>query len=619
MNPVQTDRDRGNALYLQGRYAEAAECYRRALRQRPDDVDALNNLGAALADQGRLADAVECYQRALRLQPRHAEAVYNLGNALRLAGKFDEAIDCYVQALQLRPEMAQGHNNLGIALRKRGRLAESMASARRALELRPGDPPALVNLGLGLAESGRLVEALACYDEVIRKAPHDADAHHDRAQAWLLLGDWARGWPEYEWRWKCAEFTPHGLRQPPWDGTPLDGRTILLHAEQGAGDTLQFVRYARLVTESGGRVVLAAPERLHPILRTAPGIDSLVPLLREAPPPEFDVHCPLLSLPALFGTTPQSLPARTPYLSAEPGRIARWRQALEPIEGCRVGIAWQGSPTMLPYDRWRSVPLEQFEPLARVEGVRLISLQQGPGSEQLGTLAGHFPIVDLAGELDDNTGAFLDTAAIMANLDLVITCDTAIAHLGGALGVPTWVALASVPNWRWLLDREDTPWYPTVRLFRQIRAGSWEEPLRRMADALRNLAGVDRPVAVEITPGELIDRLVILQIKADRITDPEKLRNVHAELVSLEPASRRLRKRGADLESLTTELRRVNEVLWETEDAVRRCEAESDFGPHFIDLARSVYRNNDARAALKRRINERLGCARQEEKQYATG
>ncbi len=619
MNVSQNERDRGNALYLQGRYAEAAECYRRVLRQRPDDVDALNNLGASLADLGRLADAVVCYQEALRLRPDHAEAYYNLGNALRLAARHDEAIKAYVQALRLRPEMVEAHNNLAIVLRKRARLAESMASARRALELRPGNAAALVNLGLGLAESGRLAEALACYDEVIRRSPDHADAHHNRAQAWLLLGDWSRGWPEYEWRWKCAEFTPHGLSSLPWDGALLEGRTILLHAEQGAGDTLQFVRYAPLVKERGGVVIVAAPERLHPILRTAPGIDRLVPPPREAPPPRFDVHCPLLSLPAVFGTLPETVPAPVPYLHADPQRIARWRAALEPVPGFRVGIAWQGSPTMLPYDRWRSVPLDRFAPLARIEGVSVVSLQFGPGSEQLQAVADRFPIVDLGGALDESAGAFLDTAAVMANLDLVVTCDTALAHLGGALGIPVWLVLASVPNWRWLLDRDDTPWYPTVRLFRQTGAGSWEEPFQRMAETLDKLVGGARPIAIEITPGELLDRHVILKIKADRITDPEKLRNIHAELASLGSPHRCLLGRAPGVEELSMELRTINEAIWETEDALRCCEAEGNFGPRFIELARSVYVNNDARAALKRRINSLLGCERQEEKQYSAG
>jgi Flp pilus assembly protein TadD len=490
---AETDLQRGNALYQQGRYAEAAECYRAALRQRPEDVDALNNLGAALADLGRPAEAVVCYQQALRVQPRHATAHYNLGNLLRVAGRFEEAIACYADALRLRPDMAEGHHNLGITLRRLGRLAEARASILRALELRPGDAASEVSLGLTLAEAGRQAEALAWYDEVIRRAPENADAHHNRAQTWLLQGDWARGWSEYEWRWRCSEFRPPNFAAPRWDGAPLDGRTILLPTEQGFGDTINFVRYATLVQERGGTVLLAAPERLHPLLGTAAGIDRLVPqgLPREALPP-FDVYCPLLSLPGLFGATPGSVPADVPYLRAEPDRVERWRQALEPIAGFRVGLAWRGSPTMLPYDRWRSIPLSRVEPLARIEGVRLIGLQLGPGSEDIGALAGRFSVVDLADRLDESAGAFLDTAAVMMNLDLVVTCDTAIVHLAGALGVPAWLILSTVPNWRWLLDREDTPWYPTVRLFRQVFAGCWDEPIGRMAALLPKLVEARR-------------------------------------------------------------------------------------------------------------------------------
>jgi hypothetical protein len=348
-----------------------------------------------------------------------------------------------------------------------------------------------VSLGLVLSEFGRHVEAVAHYEEALRRAPQNADAHHNRAQAWLLMGDWTRGWSEYEWRWKCSEFSPPHFDRPQWDGAPLEGRTILLHAEQGAGDTLQFVRFAPLVKERGGTVVLAAPARLHPILGTAPGIDRLVPPCRQSPPPEFDVHCPLLSLPAIFATTPETVPAAIPYLQAEPARIERWRTALEALPGFRIGIAWQGSRTMLPYDLFRSVPLSQFEPLARVDGVRLISLQLG-ASEQIGALAGRFAVVDLAEKLDESAGAFLDTAALLVNLDLVVACDTGIAHLAGALGVPTWIALPVVPSWRWLLDREDTPWYPTARLYRQVYAGRWEEPFRCMADRLRGLVAAER-------------------------------------------------------------------------------------------------------------------------------
>jgi Flp pilus assembly protein TadD len=488
MNATDAERQRGNELYLQGRYAEAAACYRRVLAERPDDVDALNNLGAALADLGRLADAVVCYREALRLRPGHAEAYYNLGNALRILGRFDEAIAVYARALRLRPDLVEAHNNLGIALRKRGRLTEAMASARRALELRPDNVSALVNLGLGLCESGRVAEGLECYEEALRRDANHADAHHNRAQMWLLLGDWERGWQEYEWRWRCSEFPRNPYDLPRWDGAPLEGRTILLHAEQGFGDTLQFVRYARLVRERGGNVVLAAPESLHPLVSTAPGIDRNVRLGGEAAPPECAVQCPLLSLPAIFGTTPRTVPAEVPYLRVEPARVERWARALEPAQGFRVGIAWQGSPNMLPHDVWRSMPLAEFEPLARVDGVSLISLQRGAGTDQLATLGGRFPVIDLARDFDDSAGMLLDTAAVIKNLDLVVTCDTSISHLAGALGASTWVVLQYVSAWRWLLDRDDTPWYPTVRLFRQSCFGSWKEPFERMSEALKPLA-----------------------------------------------------------------------------------------------------------------------------------
>jgi Flp pilus assembly protein TadD len=612
MSGTTTDRDRGNAFYMKGRYAEAAECYRQALRHWPEDVDALNNLGAALADLGQFSEAIASYQKALALQPRHADAHYNLGNALRLLRRYDEAARCYAEALRLRPDMVGAHNNLGTVLWRLGRLAEAMTSLRRALELRPAYPMALINLGLTLADSGRIAEALVCYDEALRHDPENGDGHHNRALAWLLTGDWARGWPEYHWRWRCSEFSPPSFAQPSWDGGPLDGKTILLYTEQGFGDTLQFVRYARLVKERGATVILAAPPRLHAILRGVEGIDRLVS--RDNFPEGFDVHAPLMSLPALFATTPNSIPGPVPYLRAESHRVARWSRELEPLDGLRVGIAWQGSPTMLPYDRWRSLPLALFEPLARIEGVRLISLQIGAGAEQIEAVAPRFPVVDLSGRLDETEGAFLDSAAVMANLDLFITCDSALAHLAGALGVPTWLALPAAPNWRWLLDRGDTPWYPSVRLFRQTVFGSWAEPFERMAEALRSLV-MAKPrastIAIEITPGELFDRLGILEIKERRVSDPEKRRHILEELASLAEARARVLDAEA-IEASATALRGINESLWDAEDAIRACEARGDFGPEFIALARSIYRLNDERAALKRRINGQAGCTRQE-------
>ena len=472
----------GNARYLSGRLDEADACYRRTLQLKPNDADAHNNLGAALADRGRLDEAIDRYRDALRLRPDFADAHYNHGNALRDQGRPEEAAACYGRALRLRPEFAEAHNNLGVTLHRQGRHAEAMTSYRQALRLRPNDHHALTGLGLSLAESGRLVEALAHYDQALRLVPDSPEAHRNRSLVRLLLGDMEGGWPDYEHRWRCADFKPLNIPRPYWDGAPLAGRTILLYTEQGSGDTFLFLRFLRPVKERGGVIILAAPESLHPLLSTCPEIDRLVP--RETVVPDFDVHCPLMSLPRVLGTTLATLPAAVPYLRAEPDRVARWRGELESVSGFKVGIAWGGSPGN-PHDRARSIPVRQFEALARIEGVRLFSLQLGPPAERLRELARDFPVTDLGPRLASDLGSFREAAAVLSSLDLLVSCDTSLVHLAGALALPAWVPLTYVPDWRWLLDRDDSPWYPTLRLFRQHVPGHWDEPFARIAEALK--------------------------------------------------------------------------------------------------------------------------------------
>jgi Flp pilus assembly protein TadD len=609
-------RQRGDAFYRQGKFAEAAAEYRRALELDPSDADAHNNLGAALADLNQLDEALACYQSALRLRPDFPDAQYNLGNALTELKRFEEAAASYRAALRLRPEFVPAHINLGNALRRWGRLAESAASYRAALRLRPDSFLAWNNLGLTLADSGQFEDALAHYDQALRLNPDYAEAHRNRSLVWLLRGDWSRGWSEYEWRWQCHDMLPPKLPKPAWDGSPLNGRRLLIYTEQGLGDTLDFVRFARLVRGRGGFVILAAPERLHAILADCAGVDRLVS--RERVWLDFDVHCPLLSLPLFFGITPTTIPAPVPYLRAEPDRVAHWKRELAGVRGYRVGIAWQGSPTY-SYDRVRSIPLLHFAPLAAIEGVRLISLQQGAAPP--GDVSAAVPRVELGDRLDESA-AFVDTAAVMQNLDLVITCDSSVAHVAGALGVEVWVALSFVPDWRWLLGRDDTPWYPTMRLFRQERLDDWDGVFARIAAALRaRVAGTPslKPISVTIAPGELIDKITILEIKAERITDPDQLRNVRSELAELTDARDEGLRDLPGLAGLTADLRAVNESLWDVEDEVRRCERDRDFGPRFVELARCVYRENDRRSSIKRRINDRLGWHRQEEKQYLSG
>jgi tetratricopeptide (TPR) repeat protein len=642
----------GNVLADQGRPDEAAACYRQVLELRPDYLQAHNNLGVALRHLGDLDGAAASYRQALALRPDYADALNNLGDVLALQGKPDEAVATYRQALRLRPDYAEAHSNLGVALRQLGRFDEAVASYREALRCRPGYVGAHYNLGVAFWEAGRPEEAADSYRQALAVRPDyaralfhlaqslytishrdealaayrrlleldpgtDAEGHLGRALTRLLLGDYEAGWAEYEWRWRCSDFLRSPPRAPRWDGSPLDSWTILLHAEQGLGETVQLIRFAALVKRRGGTVIVSCQRPLLRLLAGCPGIDRLV--LQDEGEPACDVQAPLLSLPALLGTSLATLPADVPYLSAEPALVEAWRQELARFPGFRVGISWQGNPRYRG-DRYRSVPLRHFAGLACVPGVRLFSLQKGAGTEQLRELPADCPVIDLGPRLDERTGPFLDTAAVMRCLDLVVTVNTAPAHLAGALGVPVWVVLPAAPDWRWLLDREDSPWYPSARLFRQAKWPDWDEVFTRLAAELSRRAAAPRrlgPVLVEVAPGELLDKLTILEIKAARIADADKLRHVREELRVLTAARDGALPASAELARLTAELKAVNEQLWDVEDELRRCEAGRSFGARFIELARSVYKMNDRRAALKRRVNELLGSHLVEEKSYA--
>jgi Flp pilus assembly protein TadD len=472
-------------LIDQGQPGEAETYLRQALDLKPDYAEAHNNLGIALAAQGRLGEAVTSYQRALHFRPDYANALRNLGITLLEQGRPDEAAASYQRALRLNWNSVEAHHGLGSALRQQGKLEEALASYRRALQINPKSAEAHNGLAVVLRQQGKLDEALSGFRRALELNPGHAEGHANLARALLLRGDFERGWREYEWRWKCKGFPRLPDHRPPWDGSPLQGRTILLLAEQGLGDTFQFIRYAPEVKRRGGTVVAACQRALLSLLASAPGLDALVD--RDGPWPPFDVYAPLLSLPRILGTTPDTVPAAVPYLHPVADLVASWRDELRPLGDFLIGVAWRGSPSYRE-DRYRSFDLAQIEPLTRLPGVRLISLQKGVGAEQVGAWAGRVPVVDLGDRLDA-AGPFLDTAAIMKGLDLVVTCDTAVAHLAGALAVPAWVALGFAADWRWMLGREDSPWYPTLRLFRQARPGDWAGVFARMAEALASRRG----------------------------------------------------------------------------------------------------------------------------------
>ena len=410
---ARTHYNQGVAPFNQGRVEEAIAQYRQALHFDADKVEAHNNLANLLQHVGRLDEAVASYHQALRCRPDCAEALTNLGTALSALGRLDDAINCYRQALRLLPHCAEICNNLGLTL----------------------------------VEQGKPAEALTSFDQAVRIKPGFGEPRWNRSLLWLLFGDFSNGWSEYEWRWTQPNMAPRSFPQPLWDGSALGGRTILLHAEQGLGDTLQFIRYLPLVQKQGGNVIFEC----QPAVRLLCGFPAIGRLIAQGSPlPAFDVHAPLLSLPRLFDTALASIPAAVPYLHSDPRLVTYWRRQASGLQcpgsefesatsdtGHRtwerkrrflVGIAWQGNPTHR-YDRQRSIPLAHFESLARVPGVHLISLQKGPGTEQLRDLAGRFTVLDLGSDLDNTSGPFMDTAVVMPNLDLVICSDTAIAHL----------------------------------------------------------------------------------------------------------------------------------------------------------------------------------------------
>jgi tetratricopeptide (TPR) repeat protein len=472
----------GNALKQAGRTADAIVSFRHAVAANPAAIEAHNNLGSALRDLGRLSEAETAFRDALRVQPTYLKALVNLGCVLHRQKRLPEAMDVLRQAVARDPSHARAHMDLGTVLRDAARFTEAVESLRRAVELAPQDAQAHNNLGTALQALARFGEAQACYEAALRLNPELGDAHFGLATMRLRQGDLAGGFAEYEWRWKCGGFSDRGFPQPRWQGEPLEGRTILLYGEQGLGDTLHFVRFAAHARQRGGRVIVECHPPLVHIVAGAPGVDRVIPF--NSPLPSFDVHAPLMSLPGILALGEADL-WQGPYLTADPARREQWRQRLAAYPGFRVGLCWQGNPNHL-FDVQRSFPPASFAPLAGVPGVRMISLQKDADRAQLA--AAPFELVDLRPEFDDEPGAFANAAAVIENLDLVITCDTAIAHLAGALGAPVWLALSAHADWRWMLKREDSPWYPSMRIFRQHKLDAWDDVFRRMADALGEMA-----------------------------------------------------------------------------------------------------------------------------------
>ena len=478
-----------DALHLLGVLAaqsgqpdRAAELIRRAIGARPAVAEFHANLALSLRKAGRLDEALPAYRRAAELDPERPEAWFNLAKACLDAGAPEHAVPALGRAIALRPAYHEAVNDLGVAHTRLGDLSAAHDAYRRVLELAPDHVMARSNLAATLYNLGRLDESAAMARHAIELDAGCAEAHLTLGASLLISGRFTEGWPEYEWRWHCyglaGDASPYP--QPRWDGSDPAGRTILLRSEQGLGDTIQFVRYAALLASRGARVVIGCRPVLKTLLQTVRDIDAVV--ADDEPLPPFDLQMPLLSVPGLVGTTLATIPADVPYVFPNPAARERWRARLALARrALTVGLVWAGQPQNRT-DRWRSIALSALAPLAAVPGVSFWSLQGGDAARQVETAP--FAVVDAGAAERD----FADVAALMASLDLVVSVDTAGAHLAGALGRPVWTLLPAAPDWRWLTAREDTPWYPTMRLFRQQAPGDWAGVIARVARALAELA-----------------------------------------------------------------------------------------------------------------------------------
>jgi tetratricopeptide (TPR) repeat protein len=470
---IELHNNLGGVLHDLGRYEEAIACYRKALERRPEAIETLDNLAVALRAQGQLDEAQACYERALAVCPDHVESLIGRGAVLRDRGVPAEAVAFYERSLALAPDHPEARNNLGVALVDLGRLQEAVSQYERVLARQPTRAETHSNLGVALQRQGHYAAALACYERALALRPDYAQAHFNRAIVSLLTGEFDNGWEEYEWRFAVARYDRH-FDRPLWSGERLDGKTILVHAEQGFGDTLQFVRYIPAVAERGGTVVLEVPEPLLRIARTVAGVSQIIAAGDPLPP--VDCHCPLLSLPKVFKTELATIPSTVPYLSPPADAAATWAARIGEAPGFKVGLVWAGTSA-------GALELRLFQQMFEVAAVSWFSLQVGDNSSDISSFDS-VKISDLSPWLVD----FAETAAAVCQLDLVISVATSVAHLAGALGRPIWILLPYAAEWRWLLRREDSPWYPTARLFRQRSPGDWLGVAHEITAALAEVA-----------------------------------------------------------------------------------------------------------------------------------
>lgn len=471
-NPYNPDAHHllGMLLQQKGQLDKAGDCYQNALHLNPHYAEAYNNLGNVHKDKGNIDDAIRCYEKALQLSPTLSIAERNIGVCYMEKGSPDQAIDHYHKALRLNPHYADTYHLLGMAYEEKEDLNEAIVAYEKAFGLDPGLAETCNNLGNVYHAKGFFDLSLEYYRKALVINPWLPETHWNIARLLLMRGEFTEGWKEFEWRWQKKDFAPlqKKFSVPQWDGFDIRGKTIFLFSEQGIGDTIQFIRYADLISKMGAKVIVESQPEIKKLLESMSGIAHVV--VRGDKSPECHTYAPLLSLPAILGTTFDTIPSEIPYLFPDPQLSDKWMEKTKnSTSELRIGITWAGNPAHRN-NRNRSFPLAIFSPLAELQDIIFFSLQKGTPSSQAKHPPKGFNLIDYTEDIRD----FSDTAALINNIDLVISADTAVAHLAGALGKPVWVLLPFIPDWRWLLEREDSPWYPTMRIFRQKSPGDWE-------------------------------------------------------------------------------------------------------------------------------------------------
>lgn len=575
-----------NDLYNNGFNEEAITYYDRALKIKSDVEQVYFNKGIVFTQLNEHAKAADCFMQAISTNPHYDRAYVHAGNAFEKCDKHAEAIAIYKRGLEIDSNNADLHFRLGSVYKHKDQFEEAIQEMRTAteknkdnlvyklelantlhlidgseeaaklyqtiLESNPKNHHVLYNLGYTVKKMGYIDEALEIYNKVLEMEPDYALARFSRSLIYLILGDWQLGWKEYEWRWAAYDESPKKFDAPVWDGSNINGKRILLYAEQGLGDTIQFIRYAELVKDLGAYIIVETQDAVKDILKLCPYIDEVYS--RGEHLPQFDTHIAMMSLPLIFDTRIETTPAHVPYIYAKPELVAYWADQLKDDHNFKIGICWQGNPNyrtqfLRQAVAGKSMHVKNFEPIAQLKGVSLYNLQKMGGEDQLKELAPGVEIKSFGPDFDKQHGRFMDTMAVMKNLDLIITIDTGTCHVAAALGVPTWNLLPNPADWRWMLDRNDTPWYNNMRLFKQPAPGDWQGAINECVKALEPILRGQKTVqevtlekgkVKELRPYERTKRAhktaenITIAAQAINSIDP-KLHTLNKSLFTFEP------------------------------------------------------------------------------------